>query len=271
MKQQFNLEKENLKIESTGTLKKTGAPYYVVSLTKSQMSQILALQNKVIKDLKQDEEAFILAKDEAFFTNHLERGNKILGIIADGKLIAQSILLNPSQKYPQNGMIDMDAIEQPDKTSVMQGVIVDPDYRGNKLMDQMVHHWMKFSKQQGKEHLLAEIEVHNFFSWASFLSQGMNLHSIGVDPADGAVLYNAHEATQNITTKEQSLSKLFNNAANKDKIKTCRFHDIEGQKKIFAKGYVCVAFNKSAETLTFVAGKTLKQHQKKALKAAASV
>lgn len=248
---------------ATGRLSKTGQDYKIVELTKQQIPEILALQSKVIDDLKPEEKSFVLSKDKDFFEKHFDDGNDMLGIIVDGKLIAQSILLYPSDENPKTGMVDMDAVANPNETSVMQGVLVDADYRGNHLMDMMIGHWMDHATSKGRTHLLSEIETHNIASWASFMKGGMNLHSIGTDPDDGAILYNAHIKQEDMPAKKESIAGLFNIAAKKkNSLKSCQMDDINAQKKLFKKGYVCVAFAKQCKKLTFVDGQTYQDWQK---------
>ena len=88
----------------TGTLAKSGQDYKIVELTKQQIPEILALQSKVIGDLKPEEKSFVLPKDKEFFEKHFDTGNDMLGIIVDGKLIAQSILLYPTKENPKTGL-----------------------------------------------------------------------------------------------------------------------------------------------------------------------
>lgn len=98
---------DNNKILKTGTLKKTGAPYEITILGQSDITEILKLQDEVVSSLTADEQNFLLRKDNLFFENHFANGNIVLGIMSEGKLIAQSVILHPTEAFPKSGMTDM--------------------------------------------------------------------------------------------------------------------------------------------------------------------
>lgn len=247
MKQSYNNKSKN-KTFKTSHLEKSNTPYTVVLLNEDDIPDILALQQKVFDALPEEQKSFILPKSPEFFEQHFEKGdNAMLGIFVNGDLIAQSIILNPSQQYPSTGMVDMETVDSPETLSIIEGVLVDADYRGNNLMQKMVDHWLDYVEGIGRTHVIAEIAVDNPYSWGVFLEKGMTLHSMGTDPDDGTVLYNAHETIDNIREKE--LSGTFNYYAKK-KQTLCDEHDLKTQKELMDKGYKGVAYNRKHQKIT---------------------
>lgn len=258
----FTFQNQELHHVGSGFLSKSGQRFDVVELNKSHIDQIIKLQDQTYKMLKPEERTYIIPKDRAYLEKHFDTGNEVLGIIVDGKLIAQSVL-----QYPTKTITDKDMVAIPDgvdhkKTSIMQGVIVDPAFRGHHLMQIMIEHWIDHAEAKGRTDLLATIDTANIASWSSFMKGGMNLYFAGVDPNDGGKIYNAHEKVNNIPLKKSDLSCLFNLAARKKgAMRECHISQLDKQKKLFDKGYVCTSFSKHCGTLTFIEPKTFKKWQ----------
>lgn len=225
-----------------GTMR-DGSAYNVIQLDRTHLSDIIALHNKAIQMLSAEEKAFMLPKPASFFVDHFNRnhGNTVLGVLHNGKLVGESIVLNPSIEHPKTGMVDMAPVGAPDSITLIQGVTVLPSYRNNGLMHGMVKAWLNYGVKADKGHALAEVDVNNIASWATFLDHGMEIPSIGVDPSDGTVVYNVHETIPNIEKKR--LTQAFNAVA--PGCKTCPIHDIETQKFMLDQGYVISGWKKS--------------------------
>lgn len=238
--------KNNNEILNIGTLCKSGQNYCVKLLDADCLDEIMGLQQKIIDSLPDDQKSFILPKSRTFFENHFKRGaNTMIGIYCEGELIAQSIVLNPSAAHPETGMVDMALVDKPETLSIIEGVLVDPAFRGNRLMEEMVGHWIDYAEQIGRKHVIAEIAIDNPYSWGVFLDKGLTLHSTGTDPDDGTELYNAHESIANIRSKQ--LSGVFNHYAEK---KTCDAHDLDTQKELLKQGFKGVAYDRKSKKLT---------------------
>lgn len=226
----------------TGTLEKTGESYALVSLSADDIDQILALEDLAFDALPDDEKAFLLKKDRAFFENHFAQGNTMLGILKGSCLIAQSVILNPTTAHPKTGMVDMPELTgtAPGAITVQQGVIVDPAYRGNHLMDVMVKEWLAESEKAGRTEAVSEVAVENAFSWSVYLKNGLHIESLGVDASDGTVVYNMHGHIP-------ALSQIFNAAAEK---KTCAQTDLVQQIKSVRQGYKGESYNPKTGVLS---------------------
>lgn len=227
----------------TSQLEKTGEDYELVLLSAKNIDQILALEDVAFAALTKEEEAFLLKKDRAFFESHFANGNAMLGIVHNGTLIAQSVILNPTAAHPKTGMVDMPELSgmSLESVTVQQGVIVDPAYRGNHLMGVMVEEWLSESKKSNRTEVISEVATENPFSWDVYLQNGMHIESIGTDPDDGTVVYNMHGHIP-------SLSADFNAAAAKKAVPAA---DITQQKELVEQGYKGVAYDRKSGTLQF--------------------
>ncbi len=228
-----------------GQMLTTAEPFMIQALDQSHLPEIYNLHLESIATLKDEEKAFLLQKPKSFFESHFSKakGNTVLGIVCNDNLIGQSIILNPNAAHPDIGMTDMTPIGAPETITVLQGVSVLPQYRNNKLMHQMVHAWLNHGLSEGKEHALAEVEVHNIGSWSAFLNEGLQITSIGVDPDDGALLYNMHETLPEILKKR--LSNSFNKAA--ENSTTCPIDDFKTQQDLLANGHVISGWKKDTK------------------------
>lgn len=228
-------------IFKTGSLIKTGQSYQIVLQTAADIDAMLALQAVVMDTLSSEEKSYLVPKDRAFFEKHFASDNLVLGIKVDGQLVAQSVIVNPTRKNPKTGMTDMPGRLAPERVTVIQGVIVHPDFRGNRLMTRMVDAWLNIARSEGRRHAIAEVTSDNHFSWSVFMKEGLHLHSIGYDPEDAVHLYNMHASVKQLITAR--LHPAFNSVAPKNDLgkPTAANTDIAGQKKLLGLGFKGVA------------------------------
>lgn len=238
-------------IFKTDSLIKTGQQYQIVLQTPADIDAILALQETVMKDLTAEEQSYLVPKDRAFFEKHFASDNIVLGVMVDGKLVAQSIIVNPTKKNPKTGMTDMPGRIPPERVTVIQGVIVHPDFRGNRLMTEMVDAWLNIARFEGRRHAIAEVTAENHFSWAVFMKEGLQLHSIGYDDEDAVYLYNMHANVKKLINAR--LQPAFNTAAAKHSPKSVVVanSDIKTQQKLLRKGFKGVARNSQTGDIIF--------------------
>ncbi|HEY6464319.1 MAG TPA: hypothetical protein VIY73_29325, partial [Polyangiaceae bacterium] len=74
----------------------------------------------------------------SFTTSDTTFGNAFLGVVSNGQLIGQAMILHPSAQYPDSGMVDMKPAGAPETLTILQAVSVLPAGRGCGLMNQMV-------------------------------------------------------------------------------------------------------------------------------------
>lgn len=238
-------------IFKTDTLIKTGQQYQIVLQGPADIDAMLALQATVMDELSDEEKSYLVPKDRAFFEKHFANENIVLGVKVDGKLVAQSVVVNPTKKNPKTGMTDMPGRIPPERVTVIQGVIVHPDFRGNRLMTEMVDAWLNIARYEGRRHAIAEVTSDNHFSWAVFMKEGLQLHSIGYDPDDAVYLYNMHANVKKLINAR--LQPAFNSAAKKHgpASKAVANADISQQQKLLRKGFKGVARNNQTGDIIF--------------------
>lgn len=255
-------EHEDKEVLEVGCLKKTGAPYEIYLATADDIDEILALQSRVYEDLPPQKKNFIVPKSRAFFQDHLDKDHPILLVMSDGKCIAQSIIRAPSVNDPDIGMTDMDELKSysAEELTILQGVICDPDYRGNALMEQMVGHWLQWALANDRPYALAEIEVRNHHSWSVFMKQGMWLVGLGRDEQDGARLYNAFQNLEDETGKVKyrvmkKLGQAFADAVgasqDQDGVIECARGDLPKQHDLMKQGYGCENWDAATQTMKY--------------------
>lgn len=227
---------------------KTGARYDLVLQAADNIDDMLELQQTIFDALPEKAKAFIVPKDRAFFEQHLAKNNYIIGIVSEGKLIAQGILVHPTQQHPKTGMVDMNLDRPLEKIAVIQGLLVHPEYRGNSLMSLMVDTRLLLSHQAKRTDFIAEVSVENHHSWSVLLKEGLRIHSIGIDPADGTVVYNMHAHVGPLV--KQRLGKVFNKNSKKNTV-SCHKNDIEKQKELLSKSYMGVSYDPVSQHIAF--------------------
>jgi len=204
---------KKLTILENGTLK-NGSVYDIVELAPWHVGDCTALHQAIIDDLPAHQKNYILPKTADYFFTHFAgyNGNAILGVVIDGRLTAQAVSVHPS-------------------------------FRGMGIMNRLVGHWIDHAQNLGREHLLAEIEIHNQASWGTFVTNGLKLVGIGRDPSDGAFVYNAHELTSRAVAKR--LTPAFNSAA-------CQIVSAKAfitQEQLFDDGYAIVAWDRDKQVV----------------------
>lgn len=232
----------------TAPLPRVGGHCKLAFLSVAHIDHILALQAAVLNDLTEPEKVFLLEKNRTFFERHFQEENAMIGVVHQGRLIAQCVILNPTAAHPATGMVDMCLNAQPEEVTILQGVIVDAAYRGNRLMTEMVDCWLDAAQKQGRLHVIAEVATGNVYSWQIFLKEGLDIHSIGIDPADGARVYNMHAGISDIQAGR--LKGEFNQRSRKDAV-ACNKDDIALQRKLLEMGYRGVDFDSGMNILYF--------------------
>ncbi len=191
----------------SGTLRNE-QPYDVVHLNSAHIPPILKLQEIVESSLPDSQKTFIFPKTRSFFQTHFEKTNPVIGVISNGTLIAQSIIRYPTAERPDTGMGEMRPVDTPNKVSVIQGMLVHPDARGQKIAHTMTKSWIDLVKQADRTHLLAKATADNSSSWAVFLDSGMHIVSMEADPRDKSAVYNMHTNVEQITHNFNQLTGL---------------------------------------------------------------
>ena len=170
----------------------SGAGHSLVPLTRAQIPEILALNAKVRASLAPDEQMFLAEKDAQFFEDHFASGSGVIGIVEDGKLIAQSVIVNPTRAHPRKHLAELIIDAPPERMTVLQGVVVDPDHRGKGLMGEMIGAWMALAKEENRPHALTAVAPRNEASWRGFMKAGLHIHDTALSPYTNVEVYILH-------------------------------------------------------------------------------
>lgn len=156
----------------------------------TDLKNLIDLQDKIISDLKVDEQHFILHRTASDFLNALESPSMyVFGLYDGDKLVSQSILSLPQNDYKRE--ISEFLSENPNnELAVYKAVLVDPEYRGRGLMKRMLRTREETAILNGRKIAITQIAADNPASWINALRYGMQITKVGYDPEDNAkVIY----------------------------------------------------------------------------------
>lgn len=233
-----------------GTFAKTSESYEVTMQTIDNLDEITRLHQEIFDRLEEHEKPYLIERDKSYFENHFEQGHVVVGVVHNGRLVAQALMTLPSEEYPYTGMTDMNMSSLPlEKIAVLNGAIVHPDYRGNSLQTVLTEARIKLAEMRGREHLVSEVAVNNRFSWSTLLKSGLSIHSLGTDSDDGTQLYNLHIRANDRGTVHK-LRNEFNHNSRRN-IVSCSQNNLEAQQILISLGYRGVANDIAGQTIQF--------------------
>lgn len=240
-----------------GSLIKFGLRYYVRYMDKNDLPQNLALQDHVIDALKAiGKTHYIIPKNEAYLRKLLDRGNAIVGTFVRGQLageadrLAAHMLIVYPQTQQETGLSDPGMLPEKNlaKVTIVSNILVHQDFRGNRLMQQMLDEWLKIAASDGKHHAVAEVCLDNDFSWSVFLDCGFVIYADGHDDRDGSELVYLHkpldrEFLYSADPREVTVLKLFDQNDQIDPQARSRLKDL------LAQGYHALDYDRNTKGL----------------------
>ena len=154
------------------------------------LKSLIDLQDKIIADLKDDEQHFILHRTASDFLNALESDSMyVFGLYDGDRLVSQSILSLP-QDNDKREISEFLSNEKNSDLAVYKAVLVDPEYRGRGLMKRMLQIREDAAILNGRRIAITQIAADNPASWINALRYGMQITKVGFDPDDNAkVIY----------------------------------------------------------------------------------
>ncbi len=162
----------------------------VKELNIENLPAVMALQDKIFANLQQDEKHFILKRSVEDFMKALDGKNvHMFGIFDGSKLVAQSMF-----EFPQNGqkreLAEFASDVNYNDLVIYKATLVDLDYRGKGLMQELLRQREEKAKSFGKKTAISQIAIDNPASWVNALKSGMSIRKVDKDPFDGTkVLY----------------------------------------------------------------------------------
>ena len=174
------------------TLPKTGGSARINILDGADLPDVMALQEATRAALPADKKRFILPQGTAYFQNLLTRlTGMMIGIRAEGKLVAQLALMGPLTLREAIAMQAITHNDVPfhhaalnDSVIVIKSMASHPEWRGNDLAKNMVSFAMEMPLAQVSDHVFAQISVGNKRSWDVFARQKFGIVAAAYDPDD---------------------------------------------------------------------------------------
>lgn len=255
-----HFEKSSRAKVNGGKLIKPGLHYDVRYMDCSDIRQSLELQNHVVSALeKAGKNHYIIPKTELRFQRLIKEGHRLIGTfiknsnpLKRNRLAAHMLILYP-QNLKETGLADTSVLpdEKIKNISVISNVLVHDDFRGNKLMQQMLKEWLKIAESNGKKHAIAEVCVDNEFSWQVFIDCGFVIYADGHDDRDGSDLVYLHKPLKHKfiysdDPKDTATIKLFNDQGHINN----QAH--KNLKHLLGKGFHVLEFNRDTKHITLV-------------------
>ena len=162
----------------------------VKKLTKENLKDVIALQQKIIAGLHPDEQHFILHRTEADYLKSLTGGSSnMMGVFDGDLLVAQTIFAMPLNGEKRD-MPEFKSDTENKDLVLYEAILVDPAYRGSSLMTRMLGYIEQHALDNGRKYSIIQIAADNPASWISALHHGMKITKVDLDPYDRAkVLY----------------------------------------------------------------------------------
>lgn len=165
-----------------------GTKVEIKELTPKDLANLLNLQDKIINNLKEDEQHFILKRTAEDFLKAIDSDHSfVIGMydLEKNKLIGQSILSLPNDNEDRE-LSEYCSEYKNSEIAVFKAVIADPDYRGNGIMKKMLKIREEIAKEHGRKIAISQIAADNPSSWINALRNGMKVTKVGFDPEDSA-------------------------------------------------------------------------------------
>jgi len=159
-------------------------------LDENDLEDIASLQSIVMKNLKQNDRAhFIIERSKEYFKNNIQFPHAVLGVRTKGKLVAQSIFHHSQTLNPEyiKGL-SLDGYKLCDPVSILQGALIHPDHRGQKLLSCMTEAWFDWAQEHKYKYILTRIQERNDRSLSSFKKSGLQDAGSILDARDGVTV-----------------------------------------------------------------------------------
>ncbi len=162
----------------------------VKKLDGTNLQDVMKLQDRIIANLSDDEQHFILHRTEHDYMKSLNgKTSHMLGVFDEDLLIAQIVYCLPENNESRD-MPEFKSDTPNNELVIFEAILVDPQYRGSSLMKKMLEYIEKNEIDNKRTHSIIQIAIDNPASWINALHHGMQITKVDQDPTDGVkVIY----------------------------------------------------------------------------------
>lgn len=201
-------------------------------LSVQEVQHVISLQAMCLNALPADQDLIHEKEPEDFHRILSGSHTEMLGIWEGGALIAQAVALFPDIRNPDADMLEMSLPGPVESVTTLAGVIVHPEHKGKRLMGRLIDSWHDLAEERGREHTLAMITDRNVPSLAGFLSGGLHVVDVAIDPEDDSTVYLA----QGRVVRDNQCTSAFDHATGIRLVTPG--HTFHERKSLFAEGFV---------------------------------
>lgn len=143
-------------------------------IDEDQVAEVIGLHRRVLEQLAP---GTLAAETDAFFAGHIRRDGRILGLWTnDGQLVAYAVLGLPSADSDYNFGSHVDFLRgQLGLVGHLDGVAVDPRFRGLGLQRALSARRVALALSHGRRHLLTTVAPWNMYSLRNCLALGFRV------------------------------------------------------------------------------------------------
>lgn len=182
----------------------------VKKLDGSNLKDVMNLQDRIIINLSNDEQHFILHRTEHDYMESLNgKNSNMLGVFDNETLIAQIIYSLPNDDDKRD-MPEFKPNTPNHNLVIYKAILVDPEYRGSSLMKRMLEYIETNEIDKNRTTSIIQIAIDNPASWINALHHGMSITKVDKDPLDGVkVIYLEKDIQQTNTPTIQNSTQTY--------------------------------------------------------------
>ncbi len=143
-------------------------------LGEADLEAVIALHRLVLAGTPAH---LLAAETDAFFADHMARIGRILGLFAEGKMIAYAVLGLPGPGDPSLAD-DLGWTAERARVAHIDGISVLPEWRGNRLQRVLIAWRLREAAAAGRSLVITTVAPGNTASLRNALAEGLTIHAL---------------------------------------------------------------------------------------------
>jgi hypothetical protein len=150
---------------------------HVKIMKDGNLTDLLSLQSCAIDQLHQSgTPRHIIPRTTSYFQTHLHAPHQVIGLLHDDVHCGQAIFRCPRNFTAlELGVDTLPTHKDSEKVSILQGLIIHPEYRGRNLVEKIFHEWQSWAQFHDVKHLAARAEASHKASQHHFLKNDFTI------------------------------------------------------------------------------------------------